>query len=102
MEGEFHFNKQEKKYLTSFPGMLVIFQELEGMDRIILASDNILETMNLTYDELATYFVNGFKPLIKYTMLDGETRYFAGKAIPQKRKHAVLRYVTYADRKSVV
>lgn len=97
MEGEFHFNKQEKKYLTSFPGMLVIFQELEGMDRIILASDNILETMNLTYDELATYFVNGFKPLIKYTMLDGETRYFAGKAIPQKRKHAVLRYVTYAD-----
>lgn len=97
MEGEFHFNKQEKKYLTDFPGMLVVFQVLDGMDRIILASENILETMNLTFDELSTYFVNGFKPLIRYTMLDGQTRYFAGKSVPQKRKHAVLRYVTYAD-----
>lgn len=97
MEGEFHFNKQEKKYLSAFPGMLVIFQVLDDMDRIILASDNMLETMSLTYDELATYFINGFKPLIKYTTIDGETKYFAGKAVPQKRKHAVLRYVTYAD-----
>lgn len=97
MEGEFHFNKQEKKYLTSFPGMLVVFQVLDDMDRIILASDNMLETMNLTHDELVTYFVNGFKPLIKYTALNGTTKYFAGKSITQKRKHATLKYVTYAD-----
>ncbi len=97
MEGEFHFNKQEKKYLTSFPGMLVVFQVLDDMDRVILASDEMLETLNFTYDELVTYFVNGSKPLIKYTGLDGTTKYFEGKAIPQKRKHATLKYVTYAD-----
>ncbi|MGN0240679.1 MAG: PAS domain-containing protein [Candidatus Weimeria sp.] len=97
MEGEFHFNKQEKKYLTSFPGMLVVFQVLDDMDRVILASDVMLETLNFTYDELVTYFINGSKPLIKYTSLDGATRYFEGKAIPQKRKHATLKYVTYAD-----
>ncbi|MQN01551.1 MAG: PAS domain S-box protein [bacterium LCO1.1] len=97
MDGEFHFNKQEKKYLSAFPGMLVIFQVLDGMDRVILASDNMLDSMNLTYDELATYFINGFKPLIRYTPLKGETQYFAGKSVTQKRKRAVLRYVTYAD-----
>ncbi|MDD6428838.1 MAG: PAS domain S-box protein [Lachnospiraceae bacterium] len=97
MENEFHFNKQEKKFLKEFPGMLVIFQVLDGMDKVVLASDQMLAELNLTFPELQIYFVNGYKPVVRYTSPEGETRVFMGKETSQKRKHCVLRYVTYAD-----
>lgn len=59
MENEFHFNKQEKKFLKEFPGMLVIFQIVDGMDKVVLASDEMLADMNIPFQELQIFFVNG-------------------------------------------
>lgn len=97
MENEFHFNKQEKKFLREFPGMLVIFQIVDGMDRVVLASDAMLADMNITFQELQIFFVNGYKPIIRYSSPEGDKKVYMGREISQKRKHCTLRYVTYAD-----
>lgn len=97
MENEFHFNKQEKKFLTEFPGYLVIFQIVDGMDRMIQVSDLMLHDLNLTFQELQIFFVNGYKPVFRYSSPEGEKRVFMGREVSQKRRHCVLRYVTYAD-----
>lgn len=97
MENEFHFNKQEKKFLKEFPGMLVIFQIVDGMDKVVLASDEMLADMNITFQELQIFFVNGYKPIVRYSSPEGEKKVYMGKEVSQKRKHCTLRYVTYAD-----
>ncbi|MBQ5431560.1 MAG: response regulator [Lachnospiraceae bacterium] len=97
MNSAYHFSEKEANELRGFPALLAIFENVDGTEELILASDALLSVLHISKEQEKEAFRDGLKLTFHWRGANGKELVLAGKSVGRKRMGHVLFYVTYVD-----
>lgn len=97
MKESYHFSGKEAEDLRQFPALLAIFENVDGTEELLLASDALLSVLQVPREEEQKVFQDGLKLTFHWRGAEGKEIVLAGKSVERKRMGHILFYVTYVD-----
>ena len=91
------FTEKEEEALRKFPALLAVFENVNGKEELLLASDELLSVLGRKREDEVKTFSNGMKLTFHCKDGEGKKLVLSGKSIEQERGGHILFFITYVD-----